>query len=172
MITTDYAATMARYNRWQNRSLVAAASSLSDAARWQDRGAFFRSIAETLNHILWDDRVWLARLRGAQAEAAEIGARHPYTEAPEDWAEFTAARAALDDEILHWAEGLTPEDLAGVTSWQRGPEQVETPFAFNVVHLFNHQAHHRGQVHAMLTAAGATPEPTDLQMLLVQEART
>lgn len=167
MITTEFATTMARYNRWQNRSLVTAASGLSDAARWQDRGAFFRSIAETLNHILWDDRVWLARLRGDRALAAEIGAGHPYTATPRDWAVFTRERAALDAEIILWADGLTAADLAGVTAWQRGPEAVETPFAFNLVHMVNHQTHHRGQVHAMLTEAGAEPEPTDLQMLSV-----
>ncbi len=44
---------------------------------------------------------------------------------------------------------------------------METNFGFNVVHMVNHQTHHRGQVHAMLTAAGATPQPTDLQMLPV-----
>ncbi|MEL7205624.1 MAG: DinB family protein, partial [Pseudomonadota bacterium] len=55
--------------------------------------------------------------------------------------------------------------LAKPVSWTRGGTEVQTPFAFNVVHMFNHQTHHRGQVHAMLTASGVQPEPTDLQML-------
>lgn len=169
MITPEFARTMARYNRWQNGSLVRAADTLSDAERWQDRGAFFGSIAQTLNHILWDDRIWLARLRGDRASEAAIGARHPYTDAPKDWAVFTSERAKLDEDIIRWATALTEADLAGATSWMRGGEEVETGFAFNLAHMINHQTHHRGQVHAMLTAAGAQPEPTDLQMLLVLE---
>lgn len=167
MITPDFPKVMARYNRWQNRSLVAAADTLTDEDRWRDRGAVFRSIAETLNHILWDDRVWLARLRGDHEEAAEIGARHPYTDTPSDWSAYVAQRAALDDEIVAWADSLTETDLAAATPWMRGKDAVETGFGFNLVHMINHQTHHRGQVHAMLTAAGASPEPTDLQMLPV-----
>ena len=167
MITPDFAATMARYNRWQNRSLVAAADTLTDADRWQDRGAFFRSIAETLNHILWDDRIWLARLGGDEATAAEIGARHPYTDTPKEWSAYVRARVALDDEIVAWADSLAEADLARPIAWVRGGETVETQLGFNLVHMVNHQTHHRGQVHAMLTAAGAEPEATDLQMLKV-----
>ncbi|MEM1388665.1 MAG: DinB family protein [Pseudomonadota bacterium] len=165
MITPEYGRVMMRYNRWQNRSLMAAADSLSDAARWQDRGAFFGSIAATLNHILWDDQVWLARLIGDDARAAEIDARHPYTDAPRDWATFKRERAAFDDRLVAWADGLSATDMARPVRWLRVGCTVETRFGFNLVHLINHQTHHRGQVHSMLTAAGATPEATDLQSL-------
>lgn len=167
MITPEFARTMARYNRWQNRSLLGAASGLTDAQRWQDRGAFFRSIAETLNHIFWDDHVWLARLREDHAAAEEIGARHPYTDEPRDWAAFASQRKDLDEEIIAFADKLTAADLARSIRWIRGDESVETNVGFNLVHMINHQTHHRGQVHAMLTAAGASPEPSDLQMLLI-----
>lgn len=70
---------MARYDTWQNCSLIAVADTLTDAERWQDRGTFFRSIAETLNHILWDHHIWLAHQRGDEATDREIGARHPYS---------------------------------------------------------------------------------------------
>ncbi|WP_415919805.1 DinB family protein [Tateyamaria sp. SN6-1] len=165
MITPDYARTMARYNRWQNQSLVAAADTLTDATRWQDGGAAFRSIAETLNHVLWDDRVWLARMQGDASTAAKIDSRHPYTDTPRAWASYKTARAACDGSIVDWADTLTDADLARPTRWKRGSEPVETALGFNLVHLFTHQTHHRGQVHALLTRAGATPEPTDLQML-------
>ena len=170
MIAPDYARTMARYNCWQNRSLATAAGTLTDAARWQDRGAYFGSIAATLNHILWDDHVWLARLRGDAPRASEIGARHPYTDTPRDWSDYVAQRAALDDEIVHWADAVTQADILRPVAWTRGTEAVETPFGFNVAHMMNHATHHRGQVHAMLTAAGAFPEPTDLQMMRVLDA--
>lgn len=165
MVTPEFAKTMARYNRWQNRSLVQAADGLSDQERWRDAGAFFKSIAETLNHILWDDRVWLARLQMDDVAAAQIAARHPYTDTPSDWSDYKEQRSKLDDEIVAWADGLTENDLASSIPWIRGSDRVETNFGFNLVHMINHQTHHRGQVHALLTQAGAEPEPTDLQML-------
>ncbi|WP_424965949.1 DinB family protein [Dinoroseobacter sp. S375] len=165
MITPDYARLMARYDRWQNSALIAAADRLDDAARWQDRGAFFRSIAKTLNHILWDHRVWLARQQGDADTARALNQRHPYADGPRDWAAYKDARAALDDEIRSWVGGLTATEIARNVTWQRGPETVETPFALNLIHMFNHATHHRGQVHAMLTAAGVDPGATDLPML-------
>ncbi|MEL6691266.1 MAG: DinB family protein [Pseudomonadota bacterium] len=72
-----------------------------------------------------------------------------------------------DVRIAEWAAQLSEADIAGSTRWLRGDQWVETPAGFNIVHMMNHQTHHRGQVHAMLTAAGAEPEPTDLQVLLL-----
>ena len=165
MVTVEYPRTMSRYNRWQNRSLVQAASTLTNSERWLDRGAFFGSIAATLNHILWDDQVWLARLSGDSERADAIGQRHPYTDAPEDWSDYVRERERLDESIAKWAQGLTQSDLEGRIEWMRGEEPMSATHGFYVVHLFNHQAHHRGQVHAMLAAAGATPEPTDLPVM-------
>ena len=61
MIDAAYVQTMARYNRWQNRSLYAAAEGIGDAERRRDRGAFFGSIHATLNHLLWADMIWMSR---------------------------------------------------------------------------------------------------------------
>lgn len=165
MISTDCAQTLARYDRWQNQSLVAAADMLTDDQRWEDRGAFFGSIAATLNHILWDHRVWLARQQGDVATASTVGARHPYTDAPRDWAAYKQARLTLDDDIKTWCAGLTSADLARDVDWMRGDTPVQTAFWFNLLHMFNHATHHRGQVHAMLTSAGIDPGSTDLPML-------
>ena len=67
MILPDFAQTMARYNRWQNGSLIAAAAGLSDAERRRDRGAFFGSIFATLAHLYWADTMWLHRFTGTPA---------------------------------------------------------------------------------------------------------
>lgn len=165
MIDTTYARTMARYDRWQNRSLVMAADKMTDEERWQNRGAFFGSIAETLNHILWDHRIWLARQRGDAEIASEIAARHPYTDNPVKWSDYKRERTALDDEIAEWCERLNTAEMSRSVTWMRGASLVDTNFGFNLVHMFNHAIHHRGQVHAMLTAAGIDPGSTDLPML-------
>lgn len=168
MIDPGYVLLMARYNRWQNRNLLAAADGLDDAARRRDRGAFFRSIHETLSHLAWADAMWLHRLDGAPRPAGRLAdspAAHP------DWAGLTAARAALDAAIVGWAGRVTPELLASELVWYSGAlgRQMRSPFASTVAHVFNHQTHHRGQVHAMLTAAGARPGDTDLIIMPAQD---
>lgn len=168
MVDPAFVRTMARYNAWQNESLMAAAEGLSDEARKLDRGAFFKSIHGTFNHILWGDEVWLSRLTGS--EKPPIGGR----DSPsyfEGWAQFCARRRQRDRTILDWADGVDADWLRGTLIWYSGAagREIGKPRAFLVAHVFNHQTHHRGQIHAMLTAAGAKPDDTDL--FLVDEAR-
>lgn len=165
MISPAFAHTMARYNRWQNRSLYTAASALTEDARLADRGAFFGSIHTTLAHVLWADQVWMHRF-AATAPVSTDGkqGRGPgYT----DWNRLCAEREAFDAIILDWAGGLTNEWLAADFTWtnQAGTRTTTRPAWRLVAHMFNHQTHHRGQAHAMLTSAGATPEDTDLFLL-------
>ena len=164
MIDTAYVRTMARYNVWQNESLLTAAATLDDTARRQDRGAFFKSIHGTLCHLLWADRMWLSRFAGTPKPTHRI---HESAGLVADWADLVAQRQAFDVTILEWARGLSPEWLADDMVWFSGATQREMrkPRALLVVHLFNHQTHHRGQIHAMLTAAGARPDDTDLMLL-------
>jgi len=155
---------MAQYSSWQNGSLITAADTLTDADRWQGRGAFFGSIGATFNHLLWDDALWLARFAGHTRPERDMAVS--LTE-PSDWGTFKARRRAQDSAIEAWAEGLVPGDLNGVVAWYPGggTTRIEKPATVCFAHLFNHQTHHRGQIHAMLTAAGAVPEATDLPML-------
>jgi uncharacterized damage-inducible protein DinB len=164
MIGISYAQTMARYNRWQNDNLYAAADRLSDDERKRERGAFFGSIQKTLSHLMWADQIWLSRF--------EAGAR-PNGRIPEsvslypDWQPLKRERAALDAEIIRWAEGLNPDWLGGhltFFSFSAG-QDISGPRWMFVSHFFNHQTHHRGQIHCMLTQAGATPHDTDLSMM-------
>ncbi len=160
MIGADYARLMARYGRWQNDSLLAAATGLDDAARRADRGAFFGSIQATLSHLLWADTMWMSRFDGGSAPEGGIAGSPRFAEG---WDDLCARRAALDDRIDAWAAAL---DIApgAVLRWHSGTlgRDVERPLALCIVHFFNHQTHHRGQIHAMLTAAGARPGDTDL----------
>jgi uncharacterized damage-inducible protein DinB len=164
MISAEYCRLMARYNTWQNASLVTAADGLTNEDRWKDRGAFFQSIAATLNHLYWADALILERLKGNERPEETI--KHSLT-SPSDWDAFKALRLRRNEEIEEWSARLLDADLNGMLVWYPGDgsTRIEKPKTLCAVQLFNHQTHHRGQVHAMLTAAGAEPEPTDLHIL-------
>jgi uncharacterized damage-inducible protein DinB len=84
-----------------------------------------------------------------------------------DWPTLWAERPKLDARIAGWAWMVAPEELTGDMTWYSGffKTDMTRSKALCIVQLFNHQTHHRGQVHAMLTAAGAKPDDTDLQLL-------
>lgn len=168
MISVEYCQLMARYNSWQNQSLTAAADGLNDTARWADRGAFFKSIAATFNHLYWADALMLERIKGNPRPQDKIS--HSLT-SPSNWSEFKTLRAVRDEEISQWAAGLVDTDLAGTIGWYPlgRSARVEMLRSIKVAQLFNHQTHHRGQIHAMLTAAGTMPGPTDFSALPKQE---
>lgn len=151
---------MARYNQWQNNGLRDHVKVMSEEELRQDRGAFFGSILATIDHIMWADRLWLNRLDpaiaapGAPADAAaEISV-----------ADWLRDREALDDQIIVWAEGLSEADMAGDVVWasQIYGKTFTNARPLAITHFFNHQTHHRGQVHAMLTAMGRATIDTDL----------
>lgn len=103
-------------------------------------------------------------------ERPEDHIRHSLT-SPSDWDDFKRLRSRRNEEIEEWAAKLLDADLDGMVGWRpgAGSNRIEKPKVLCVVQLFNHQTHHRGQIHAMLTAAGAKPDDTDL--FLVDELR-
>jgi uncharacterized damage-inducible protein DinB len=155
---------MAAYNEWQNRSLYDAAANLSDEERRKDRGAFFGSIHGTLNHVLWGDRAWLSRFTPSPAPDAGIGESASMVE---DWDILRAERDKTDAQILAWAAAMTEAGIEGDLTWFSGAanREITLPRWVLITHFFNHQTHHRGQVHAMLTAAGAKPDDTDIPFM-------
>jgi len=161
MITPEYVREMAAYNAWQNDSLYRAADALSDADRQQDRGAFFGSIQATLAHVLWGDTIWMSRFDNWQPPEASLEAARGQGV---EWATLKRERAEADRRISAWARRVGAADLDGELSWFSVAlgRELTRPRALLVMQLFNHQTHHRGQVHAMLTAAGAQPDDTDL----------
>ncbi len=164
MISTDYLQLLARYNRWQNESLYGAAEALGEDARRENRGAFFRSIQETLCHILWADKIWLSRFTEYPAPAGGIPSS---TALHVDWAPLCRDRRDTDDAILDWVAGVTDDMLRQDLSWRSAStgQEMSKPRWALYTHFFNHQTHHRGQVHAMLTAAGARPDDTDIPFM-------
>jgi uncharacterized damage-inducible protein DinB len=111
MISTAYAQKMAADNAWMNHGIYEAASKLSDDRRREDCGAFFKSIHGTLNHLLWDDQIWMARLAGTPAPRAK--------DIPVSTCEFelfdelSRERAVFDDVICNLADELDPVWLEG-----------------------------------------------------------
>lgn len=157
----------ARYNRWANQTLYAACDRLDDRAYYADRKAFFGSIHNTLNHLVVTDRIWLARIEGlpnspyALNQVLYAGRR-----------ELRAARAAEDERLIRVVGAIAPErlgqDLVYATT---SGEAQRTPLGLVLSHLFNHETHHRAQVHDMLSQAGIKPPQIDLLVLIRQEQR-
>ena len=164
---------MARYNRWMNAKLYAAAALLGDEERKRDRGAFFKSIHGTLNHIMVGDRVWLGRLTGVVAEAGFMapGIRALDQELFADFGELQAEREITDAGIAAWAASVTAEILHDHVRYGRDGQRREYPCWWAVIQLFNHQTHHRGQITTLLSQAGQDPGSTDILAMLLEEAQ-
>ena len=163
MISIEHVRAMARYNEWQNRSLYAAAETISDAERRKQRGAFFGSIHGTLSHLMWGDQQWMSRFAPDVVQKPSASGKESPDAFP-DWEDLKRQRIAMDGTIIAWADRLDASSVYGDLYWYSGlaKANVSKPRWFIITHFFNHQTHHRGQVHAMLTQAGAKPEPTDL----------
>jgi len=164
MITDSYLRVMARYNRWQNEAVYGAAERLTDAARTEDRGAFFGSIHGTLSHLYWADRIWLSRfdLIAAPPVPQRESARYV-----EQFDALKNLRGELDELLIGFCDTHEKGPLRGKLTWFSGSTMSEAtaPLSMILTHLFNHQTHHRGQVHAMLTAAGESTGDTDLFLM-------
>ena len=156
---------MARYNRWANRRLYAEAARLPDALYRQHAGAFFGSLHGTLNHLLVTNRIWMKRLDGQGEAPTRLDAI-----LFEDLEPLRAAEEAEDARIIGFVEGLGEAELDADFEYAttRGAPQRQ-PRWQALAHLFNHQTHHRGQAHAILTRLGVA-EPASLDLLAMQRA--
>jgi len=164
-----WAHTLSAYNRWMNERLYACCVDLSDEERKRDRGAFFRSIHGTLNHLLLGDRIWLGRFQGTPLEGVSLD-----QELHADFAELRAERERTDREIDAWIASLTEARFAQTLRYTSivNPAPRELPLWVAVTHFFNHQTHHRGQLTTLLVQAGIDPGVTDLIWLPDLGART
>jgi uncharacterized damage-inducible protein DinB len=167
---------LADYNRWMNRRLYAAAAQLPAEAVTADRGAFFGSILGTLNHLAVADTLWLKRFAAHPACVAvlmpmghialparldeplfaDLAGLHQYRE----WLDELIVSLAASLQESSFAQPLTYANSKGV--------QFTRDLHSLLVHFFNHQTHHRGQVTALLFQAGVDPGVTDLLALVPQ----
>lgn len=162
MISRDYCKTMTAYNRWLNERLYPLCASLSDEERKRDRGAFFKSIHGTLDHIWWADAAWLGRFMQRQFPRAKLGELN----FPE-FAALMKARVEMDLLITDWAAQVDERWLGEPYTWTSGIDgKARTmPSWICVVQMFNHQTHHRGQLTTLLAQMGLDFGATDLPLL-------
>jgi uncharacterized damage-inducible protein DinB len=149
----------ARYNAWANHRLYAAIAALPTEALSQDRpAAYFKTILGTLNHILVVDRLWLGRI--LREDTAGL---HLDMILHDNLPELRSARQEEDRRIIDLADRFGPQDFERTVVYKTtGGESFSTELGQLLSHLFNHQTHHRGQLHALLKDAGADPPVLDL----------
>lgn len=158
---------MARYNRWANARMFACVAALPEEDYRRDREAYFGSIHATLNHILIGDRVWTSRVMGEYS-----GVKSLDEILHDDLSALSAARTAMDEHIVRLVDRLSVGLDGGLDREVRyrmmtGGQKHASPARLIFLTLFNHQTHHRGQVHCMLTQAGLeTPPSLDVIVML------
>jgi uncharacterized damage-inducible protein DinB len=148
----------ALYNSWANERLFDACGALHEVDYLKSRASFFGSIHMTLNHILVADRVWMARFTNTRSGIETLD-----QELYADFSGLHVARQAEDALIINYIEGLDEQVLTGWLEYSNmaGEEHVDE-ISILLAHFFNHQTHHRGQVHGLLSQTEVTPPSIDL----------
>ena len=158
---------LAAYNRWANARLYAASLDLSDQAYRLHIGVFFGSLHGTLNHLLLTDRLWLKRLTGEGSHPNRLDAI-----LYEDRAELTRARIAEDNRLVEVVDKYDEAALGNLHSYRTTSGMPQSQVLSDILlHLFNHQTHHRGQAHACLSILTGG-EPPSLDLLVFQRGGT
>ncbi len=163
MITIDYCKRFARYNRWQNQSVYAAAAKLPDGTRKRNMGAFFKSIHGTLNHVLVGDQLWLDRFEGVPTSITSLD-----QELYGDFDDLAKQREHTDNRLDRFVASLNEQRLEGTLTFRRlsgNKGDLALPAAIVLMQLFNHQTHHRGQASTLLMQCGVDIGVTDMPML-------
>jgi uncharacterized damage-inducible protein DinB len=163
----SYFSMFAAYNRWANERLYEAAAKLPDAEYRANRGVFFTSLHGTLNHLLVADRIWMRRFTGGgpvQMQLDEI----LFDELPS----LATERRDQDERIIAYVDGLSEADLTTTFTYRTivKPADITQPLAPALGHFFNHQTHHRGQAHALVTRAAGNEAMPSLDMIIFQRA--
>jgi uncharacterized damage-inducible protein DinB len=161
-----YFLTLAHYNAWANERLYDACAQLPEAEYMKPRAAFFGSIHGTLNHLLVGDRVWLARIEHKPRVKVTLD-QILYG----DLVALRVARQAEDEHLVNVVDGLSVRSLDQPLAYANmAGERHRTPLRLVLGHLFNHQTHHRGQVHGLLSQTGVAPPSLDLILYLREAA--
>ena len=148
---------MAYNNAWANHRLLAACAELTQAEFEAPRTGFFPSIQATLNHILIIDRFYVDALEGGTLGPAAWADPIPCPTV----SDLRPAQAAIDRQLIACCEALDEAGPDRIIHVHRGT-RVQTERADRLLlHLFQHQIHHRGQAHAMLSGTAVPPPQLD-----------
>ena len=158
---------LAGYNAWANTRIYEATLALSEEEQWRPLGLFFGSLGGTLNHILVADRVWMKRFTGRGEHPDRLNAilhRNLH--------ELRAARQAEDRRIIDYVNSLGDDALAQTFTYRMmtRPDTVTSKLWPDLLHVFNHQTHHRGQAHTGLSIITGQ-EPPSLDMIIYARAK-
>ncbi|WBV43548.1 DinB family protein [Pseudoroseomonas cervicalis] len=148
---------MARNNGWANHRLLGACQGLDQAEFTAPRSGFFPSLRATLNHILIVDHFYIDAMEGGRLGPAAWADREPCATP----AALQAAQSAMDRRLIALVDGLAPGDLSRIVTVHRGPRDQKERLDRLLLHLFQHQIHHRGQAHAMLSGTAIAPPQLD-----------
>jgi uncharacterized damage-inducible protein DinB len=148
---------LARNNAWANHRLLAACAGLAEGALAAPRTGFFPSLRATLNHILIVDHFYVDALEGGRLGPAAWAEPEPCR----DLDSLRRAQAAVDRRLLAVVQGMTAADLDSIVAVHRGHRIQEERRDRLLLHLFQHQIHHRGQAHAMLSGTEVAPPQLD-----------
>ena len=163
----SYFQTLSRYNQWANRRIYGAVAELPPAEVAAPRIGFFPSLLKTLNHLVVADRIWLSRLTATPDSG--VNALDQIVAA--DFADLSAQRAALDARIIGVVADLPPARLGEILVYKTmAGAPFETPIDLVLAHMFNHQTHHRGQAHGMLSGTKVAPPSLDMILFLREES--
>lgn len=173
-LLTQHVRLMASYNQWMNKKVYETAGKLTAAQLAENRGAFFGSVLGTLNHIMVGDTVWMQRFAGALQGHSELDVvrQVPTPQSLDavlfdDFTPLLQRRELLDETILGFASSITDAELSSILQYKNMRGVQSSRQLFNVLmHFFNHQTHHRGQVTTLLTQCGLDVGVTDLLMLI------
>jgi uncharacterized damage-inducible protein DinB len=158
---------LAGYNAWANARIYDAVLGLSEEQQWRPLGLFFGSLGGTLNHILVADRVWMKRFTGAGDHPDKLNATIAH-----DLRDLWRLREAEDQRIIDYANALSDATLEQTFTYRMmtRPDLVTSKLWPDLLHVFNHQTHHRGQAHTGLSIITGQ-EPPSLDMLIYARAK-
>ena len=156
---SSYAITMAEYNHWMNSNLYSVIEQLDEDMIKVDRGLFFGSIYSTLNHLLVCDLIWLARFKSEPVKVFSLT-----QDLFESFEKMKSARSLTDANIISWAHSLSLSSLPKRLAYRslRTNAKRDIEFSSAIVHFFNHQTHHRGQLTAALSQENIDYGVTDI----------
>jgi uncharacterized damage-inducible protein DinB len=161
MELTQYLRIQAHANRLSNHRLHGAMAPLSHAEFHAPRTGFFPSLAQTLNHILVIDLYYVGALHGEPDLRAVIDGFAP----SDELTALAARQAACDARLVSFCDALNAAALDRMVEMPRATHVQRDRVGHVLAHLFNHQTHHRGQAHAMLSGTAVKPPQLDEFMM-------